>query len=243
MIYFSSSFQTGVDFRDIDKFWRSFGNTLRRDNLTIDLPRLHSADDFAELFGLKDSLQTFSKPVVLFIDEFDLLYYAPTEVIESVLNVLRGIKHTREAYSLHVCSFFSHCNTNFIKSVVAIGTFAILELTSFSASPFNVREAVQVPYFTLDEVKDLFRQFEERRGISLDDRIVEDIFTRTSGYVRYSTVSIHTYKIVDMLGLFVVVVKLLMKHCCSRKVLLPMKNGFSMLHLTWQKPWVNGLLC
>lgn len=40
--------------------------------------------------------------VVLFIDEFDKLYRAPQDVIDSVLDLFRGLKHQRDAYLLQV---------------------------------------------------------------------------------------------------------------------------------------------
>ena len=40
-------------------------------------------------------------------DEFDKLYRAPDEVVDSVLDVLRGMKQRREAYCLQVCHILS----------------------------------------------------------------------------------------------------------------------------------------
>eukprot|EP01128_Nolandella_sp_AFSM9_P007604 TRINITY_DN421_c0_g1_i5.p1 TRINITY_DN421_c0_g1~~TRINITY_DN421_c0_g1_i5.p1 ORF type:complete len:618 (+),score=132.83 TRINITY_DN421_c0_g1_i5:76-1929(+) len=162
------SFQTGIDFDSKKEFWTSFGDSLRRNNKHIDLPRLESSRDFGELLQTQNSSLFSNLPVVLFIDEFDKLYRAPDEVADSILDVLRGIKQERAAYCL--------------QSVVAIGPFSILELTGRSSSPFNVREAVQAPYFTLEEVKELFNIYEEKKGFELDQRIVEDIFTRTAGH-------------------------------------------------------------
>ena len=117
----------------------------------------------------------------MFIDEFDKLYRAPQDVIDSVLDLFRGLKHQRDSYLLQArryYSFFSRPS----QSLVAIGPFSILELTGRSASPFNVREAVQVPWFALDEVNRLFRIFEEERaGLKLDPQISADIHTRTAG--------------------------------------------------------------
>lgn len=69
---------------------------------------------------------------------------------------------------------------------MGIGTFSILELTGGKwSSPFNVRDAVGVKFFTMDEVKQLFKEYEESRQITLDPRIVKDIYDLTSGYVLY----------------------------------------------------------
>jgi hypothetical protein len=103
------------------------------------------------------------------VDEFDLLYYAKDEsVVDDVLNVLRGIKQTKETSSLH--------------SFVGIGPFSILELTGKSASPFNIRHALRSPNFEEKDVVELFAQVKEDYGEIFDDRIPIDIFERTSGH-------------------------------------------------------------
>lgn len=54
-------------------------------------------------------------------------------------------------------------------------------MTGLSSSLFNVREAVQAPYFTLEEVKDLYGINEEQKDLTRS-RIVEEVFTQTAGY-------------------------------------------------------------
>jgi hypothetical protein len=161
-----SSFQTGVNFDNKNVFWKSFGKTLYNRNPEYNLPPIHSAIDFANMFASQNLKTVFKgKPVVLLIDEFDILNYAKSEIIDSVLRVFRGLKH--------------EFNTNCLHSVVAIGPFSILQLNNESGSPFN---PVQSPNWTLEEVATLFQQFEKERGIKLDSRIIEDIFTRTGGH-------------------------------------------------------------
>lgn len=178
------SFQTGIDFDSKKEFWASFGNSLRDDNSNVDLPPIASADDFRMLFHKWNSPMFSNQPVVLFIDEFDKLNRAPDEVVDSVLDVLRGMRQRREAYCLQVYPQIPFVSSH-SQSVVTIGPFSILQLTGRSSSPFNVRKAVQAPYFTLEEVKDLFSIYEEKKGFELDQRIVEDIFVRTAGYVLF----------------------------------------------------------
>jgi hypothetical protein len=55
-------------------------------------------------------------------------------------------------------------------------------LSSRSSSPFNVRNAVQSPFWNLEEVTALFRELAEERRLKLDFRIIEDVFTRTGGH-------------------------------------------------------------
>jgi len=48
---------------------------------------LTSADDFAKLLELSNISIFKGKKVVLFIDEFDLIYQAPQDVLDSILNL------------------------------------------------------------------------------------------------------------------------------------------------------------
>jgi hypothetical protein len=135
-------------------FWKSFGKELSRMNKDFNLPPINSAAEFTDILLMNNQDLIFKgKPVVLFIDEFDKLYSAKSEVRDSFLGAFRNIKQKKSKYCLH--------------SLVCIGPFSILELTGTSASPFNVRDAVQSPYWTLEEVAALFHQFEEERQLNL----------------------------------------------------------------------------
>jgi hypothetical protein len=133
------------------------------------------------------------RPVVLFIDEFDLLFEAPPAVIDSLLNVLRAAKQQPADTCLHVCPpphpprAVPHflCLTRAhpcLQSVVAIGTFSILELTGRSASPFNVRDALVAPNLSESQVRSLFEQYREASGVSVDERIPTHVHSLTGGH-------------------------------------------------------------
>ena len=138
-----ATFQQGVSFTSIDAFWSNFGDQLQRRNLHVQVPRITSANDFDKFLHISNKDKIFgNKRVVIFVDEFDLLYYAKDEsVIDDVLNVLRGIKQTKETSSLH--------------SFVGIGPFSILQLTGRSASPFNIRHALRSPNYEETDVLEL----------------------------------------------------------------------------------------
>jgi len=166
-IYFST---LGIQFDNKENFWKSFNNQLKRYNPELNFKSISNSDDFVELLKLSHKEKLFqNKKVVIFIDEFDLLYYSKDEfIIDDVLNVLRGIKHTKDKSSLH--------------SFVAIGPFSILNLTGKSASPFNIKHAINSPNFNQDEVILLSKQIKEDYGDIIDERIPIDIFERTSGH-------------------------------------------------------------
>jgi len=84
------SFQSGVDFDSKGVFWSSFGKSLCLNNSHVPLPTLTSAIDFLQMIANHNLFG--GKRVVLFIDEFDELYKAPQDVLDSLLNVLRSIK-------------------------------------------------------------------------------------------------------------------------------------------------------
>lgn len=163
----------------VEKFWTTFGNTLRRDvkNHTdiksisnfkshSDL-KINSAEDFNEIF---EKGNWNNSKIVIFIDEFDKMHEANEIVRSSCLESFRGIKNAKDNYA--------------IWSIVA--TFSILHLRSNkkSTSPFNVNEPFQNPNFTFDQVEFLYKEFEKDFDITLDPEIIKDIYERTNGYVK-----------------------------------------------------------
>jgi hypothetical protein len=154
----------------VDSFWRTFGNQIERRNRFVQVPEISSADDFDKFLDLSNKDKIFgNKKVLIFVDEFDLLYHSENKaVIDSFLNVLRGIKQTKTTSSLH--------------SFVGIGPFSILKLTGMSASPFNILCALRSPHYTETQVIELFDQVKEDYGNIFDDRVPIDVFERTSGH-------------------------------------------------------------
>jgi hypothetical protein len=145
-------------------FWSTLCRELRGANPATKTPEFSSAAEFISCFAV-----AFDKPVVLFLDEFDLLYSsAPARVQDSVLRTIRGIREFPAETRL--------------RAVVAIGAFGILDLVGKTGSPFNVRDTMQVPSFTEEQVRLLFGEYKEARGVELDDRIVVDIFQQTRGH-------------------------------------------------------------
>jgi hypothetical protein len=107
------TFQQGFSFESKKDFWTTFGGQLQRRNKHVRIPQITSTSECDEFLDGSNKEKLFgNKQVVLFVDEFDLLYDAKDDsVIEDVLNVLRGIKQTKKTSSLH--------------SFVGIGPFSI----------------------------------------------------------------------------------------------------------------------
>ncbi|CAG8821836.1 21692_t:CDS:2, partial [Racocetra persica] len=154
-----------VNIQNVDKFWHTFGTHLHINApKQIGLDSINSANDF-DLAFKKDR---WENSVVLLIDEFDRLYFATDDVRSSCLSTLRGIKITKDSYA--------------IKSVFAIGPFSILYLKNdFTVSPFNVNEPFRNPNFTMEQVEFLYKEFVDEYKLTIDQEVIEDIYTQTNG--------------------------------------------------------------
>ena len=152
---------------DIKCFWTDIGRSLQIFNNAFRNQVIESASEFAS--GFYDW-----KYVVIFVDEFDRLYDAIDEVRDSFLNCMRTIKHAVAAENLYP-----------ILSVIAVGTFGILELDSSENydSPFNIRNPLQNPNLSREQVNRLFAEFESDQNIKIAPKVVEDIYFQTNGYV------------------------------------------------------------
>ncbi len=70
--------------------------------------------------------------------------------LNSVLHAIRKAYHSRHA----------HC----LKSVVLVGVSNILGVVKDNASPFNIADNLNIPYFTDEETQALFHQHEQETG-------------------------------------------------------------------------------
>ena len=72
-----------------------------------------------------------------------------------------------------------------IKSVIAAGTFSILRLnpSDTSISLFNILDSINTPYFTEEEMRELFNEFEKDYWITVEEAIVEDRWAKSNGCV------------------------------------------------------------
>jgi len=115
-----------------------------------------------EHFLEKTSVQ--SKPLVLAIDEFEGI---PDCVLSEVMHTFRQIYHQKEYYSLH--------------SLILVGVSTLAELVVSSASPFNIAEELQIPYFTFEEVTLLIEQYVIESGQPFEKAVIKAIYENTNG--------------------------------------------------------------
>jgi hypothetical protein len=88
-----------------------------------------------------------NKKLVLIIDEVEGVN---PEYFNTFLHSIRNAYHSRERHGL--------------KSVILVGVTNILGVVSDNASPFNIADNLEVPYFTDEEVFELLGQHETETG-------------------------------------------------------------------------------
>jgi hypothetical protein len=69
-----------------------------------------------------------------------------------------------------------------VQCIFAVGPFSILFMHGESGSPFNVREAVPVHFFTQEQVSELMGQFSTATGIMLEAGVTADVHELTAGH-------------------------------------------------------------
>ncbi len=107
---------------------------------------------FEQIEGIQD------EKCVLIIDEVDGIN---PEFFGSVLHAIRNAYHSRE----------EHC----LKSVILVGVSNILGVVKDNASPFNVADNLNIPYFTNEETAELLNQHERETGQLFDPSVKNKI--------------------------------------------------------------------
>jgi hypothetical protein len=107
------------------------------------------------------------KKIVIFIDEFDGI---PFDELEDFLTTLRGLyikyKKVKE------------------KALYSIGLIGIRNITKLivgGVSPFNIADQVEMPPFSLKNVRDLYSQYTEETNQPFTDDAIKKIYEETEG--------------------------------------------------------------
>ena len=154
----------GVILRDdsSDEELLSWFPSLINDAFGTDIQEVKDWRQWSRLFHRTDGV--FNKPVILFIDEFDVL---PPKLIDRLLTLFRSMYLKRENYVLH--------------GLALIGVRAVLGVDSERGSPFNIQRSLHVPNFTREEVEDLFDQYRSESGQAVESETVRKVFESTRG--------------------------------------------------------------
>ncbi len=101
--------------------------------------------------------------LVLIIDEVEGIN---AEYFGNFLHAIRSVYHSRQSHSL--------------KSVILVGVSNIVGVVNDHASPFNITDNLNVPYFTNDEVLALLGQHEKETGQLFEDKVKQKIIQITA---------------------------------------------------------------
>lgn len=125
-------------------------------------PVVTTWQEFVKLFAREGGL--WDRSLILLIDEADT---APPALLDSIVGRFREMYLYRE--------------TNWLHGLALIGVRAVMGIESKQGSPFNVQRSLHVANFTLDEVKELFQQYQAESGQPIDPAVVEQVYVGTNG--------------------------------------------------------------
>ncbi|EFA75064.1 hypothetical protein PPL_11682 [Heterostelium album PN500] len=187
------SFDRNYIFDTPQSFWTSFARDL---TLSMKLATPIDGLDGVLYFFAKGLPQFQNKKVVLFIDEFDTIFpdqmYERNDmespVLNSLLTQLRAWKQTLpELKVLHVSVYLNIILPPYspnTKSVISVGTFSLLEMTTTRISPFNTPNSLELSSFTLNNVSDLFGLYSKYSGVSFPRQVISSIYSFCSGIIQ-----------------------------------------------------------
>lgn len=125
-----------------------------------------------------ENLGELPKKVILVIDEIERF---TKDYLNEFLHEIRKLYHKRDNHNL--------------VSTVLVGVSNILGIIQDNASPFNIADNLEVPYFTKEETYELLGQHEKETGQRFAVEVKEKIYRITQG--QPGLVNGFAYKLVD----------------------------------------------
>ncbi|KAG0000632.1 hypothetical protein BGZ79_005647 [Entomortierella chlamydospora] len=174
---------------NVNNLWSSLNQRLK----VYGPVNFNDSGGFEETFSVNGNM--WERPVVIFFDEFDILHRENwKEARDSILGAIRSLKNDPPK---HV-----------IRSIVSIGTYAILQLnqTGQELSPFNASDNFQNTSLSLDQVRELYLEFAKDREMVIEDNVIGDIFKKTNGHaglVNICGVALEKYRLAQPSGRYV----------------------------------------
>ncbi|UCH97127.1 MAG: AAA-like domain-containing protein [Candidatus Aminicenantes bacterium] len=121
---------------------------------------------FRLLFEKLNQLIQFKK-IVIFIDEFDGI---PVSELENFLTSIRGLYQK-----------YKEVKQKALYSVGLVGIRNITKLVVGGVSPFNIADQVQLPSFSLENVRRLYQQYTEETNQPFTQVAVKKVYEETAG--------------------------------------------------------------
>jgi len=130
--------------------------------LDLNIKNINSWTKWSEIF--EKSSNILKKPLILFIDEFDKL---PSDIIDQVVSIFRHMYLSRDSYMLH--------------GLALVGVRAVLGVDSKKGSPFNVQRSIHIPNLILEEVRQMFNEYQKESNQKIAPQVVDTLYEKTNG--------------------------------------------------------------
>jgi hypothetical protein len=146
------------------KFYLVFGHRLQRG---LSEQGIETKFKFADQSDIQESLENShwaERKLVLVIDEFEEI---SPKVLSELLHIFRDIYQYKQHYAL--------------QSLLLVGVSTLAELVISSASPFNIVDQLQIPYFTFAEVQALIQQYVDESGQPFESQVIKAIYDNSQG--------------------------------------------------------------
>jgi hypothetical protein len=129
----------------------------------------HHLSDHLSFSGLFEELNRVIKvkKVIIFIDEFDGI---PINQLEEFLTALRDLYQD-----------YKESEQKALYSVGLIGIRNITKLVVGGVSPFNIADQVELPPFSLKNIRQLYSQYTEETNQPFSEEAVKKIYEQTKG--------------------------------------------------------------
>eukprot|EP01080_Neovahlkampfia_damariscottae_P000872 gene872-9783_t len=111
------------------------------------------------------------KHCILVLDEIDMISKINDSTRKDFLTILRALKQQK-----------IRDGSNCLHSVLGITNWVGDYINdTLGGSPFNISNKILCDYFTLDETKQLFGQYESQEKFTFDEEIIQNIYEQTTG--------------------------------------------------------------
>ncbi|KPA09710.1 ATPase AAA, partial [Candidatus Magnetomorum sp. HK-1] len=144
----------------------------------IQCHQLNTVQDFLSTHKLIDSYSFYrlfrelnkiitQKKIVIFIDEFDGI------PLHEIRNFLMTIRKLYQEYK--------DKKDKALYSVGLVGIRNITKLTVGGVSPFNIADHIELPSFSLNNIRDLYQQYTKETNQPFTEEVVQKVFEQTQG--------------------------------------------------------------
>jgi type II secretory pathway predicted ATPase ExeA len=168
-------------------YFRLLANALRQDDYLVSHINVEGWSESSEEFLCQQISKRVTADIGIKLQQtqFDELFVALTQLPKKMVFIIDEIEQLNPAvfnrffHTIRNC--YHHREDHALKSVILVGVSNITGLIQDNASPFNIADNFDVPYFTCKEVHELLEQHETESGQLFAEGVKDQIFHITAG--------------------------------------------------------------